>query len=110
VNYPPINEDEFESFLNYVKTHYSRMVKLALEIYNELPPEKPYRHPRTLATILEKLLSPVVYLYDKFDILPVEEKIKYATKNYKEKLEKLKQEAEQKAKQIFNKKEGEKIG
>ena len=92
----------YETFLNYVKKHYLDMVKLATEIWSQCP----HQHPRIFSAILEKLLSPAAYLWEKFDILPVEEKIKYATPKYQEKLEKLKQEAEQQAKQIF-KKEGE---
>jgi hypothetical protein len=79
-------------FKAYIKSHYIQAIKLCEEII-----KSDYRYEKYSLMLFDKLATPLVYLYEQWLSLPIEEKAKYNPK-----LKEIKAKAEEMAKQAFS--------
>jgi len=94
----PLNSPEWESFKNYAKAYYREAMQIAADASGG-----PYQHEKIYMAILNATLSPLVFLWEKWQLMTSEARLPYATPEYKAKLEeniKAAEEARKKAEQM----------
>jgi len=86
----PLGTPEWESFKNYVKAYYKECMQIAADASGGglTPNEKIHM------AILQATLSPLVYLWEKWQLMSIDEKLKYSTPEYKVELKRVKDEAQ----------------
>ncbi|MEM3506793.1 MAG: hypothetical protein QXT31_03980 [Candidatus Bathyarchaeia archaeon] len=86
-----VSKDEEESFWQFVETHFIKALDVMESIIKKA---KPYIYANTnlQSIIYDKLTTPLFYLKEEWDLMPLDEKEKYATANFKKELEKIKKE------------------
>jgi len=82
----PLGTEEWKSFRNYAQTYYKEAIEIAKECTQD---------PESYRTLLNATISPLVYLFEKWQLMSIEDKLKYATPEYKAELERMKAEAQQ---------------
>jgi hypothetical protein len=87
----PLGTEEWKSFLNFAKTYYKEAVQIAKECCIDL---ESYR------ALLSATISPLVYIWEQWQIMTSDKKLPYATEEYKKFLEKIVQESQKIADQI----------
>jgi hypothetical protein len=91
----PIGTEEWKSFLNYAKAYYKEVYKVAVDLLDvelginaqitgESAKELAYRY---FQSILNAVMSPLVYLWEKWQLMTPEQKMTYATEDYKKQLQ-----------------------
>jgi len=94
--------EEWKSFLNYAREHYIEAVVLSLEtVKSALSPEE-FRQYGDIAfkVLLDKTASPLVYIWESWQLLTSEDKLPYATPKYRKTLEQIIQKSKEVASQI----------
>jgi hypothetical protein len=87
----PLGTEEWKSFLNFAKAFYREAVEIAKASSVDM---ESYR------ALLNATVSPLVYVWEQWQIMPSDKKLAYATEEYKKTLEKIMQEAKKVAQQI----------
>jgi len=92
----PLGTPEWESFKNYAKAYYKDAVHMVADMEPLLLEKKITTGllETSIKTILSAVISPLVFLWEKWQIMSLDNKLKYATPEYKEQLEKVKAEAQ----------------
>jgi hypothetical protein len=72
----PIGSPEWQSFLNYVKVYYKEVIHLTHEIAGEDADSPIFR------AVLNSLSSPLVFLWEKWQLMSSEQRLAYATPEY----------------------------
>jgi len=109
-NPKPLGTEEWQSFLNFAKAHYISAVDLATGVVVEKCGSMSTITELgkiILQALLDKTCSPLVYIWEEWQILKPQEKLKYATPEYRAFLEKALAESE-KVKEQIEQKLGEK--
>ncbi len=91
----PLGSEEWKSFINYAKAYYKEAIKLAIETFKEsevkidVPSENAAMEmaARAFQTLLTSLMSPLAYLWEKWQLMTSEQRMPYATPEYKKVLE-----------------------
>jgi hypothetical protein len=94
----PLGTEEWKSFLNYAKEYYKCAIDLASDVSS--------RHEITYRAILSATVSPLVYLWEKWQLMSMEARLPYATPKYKKELEVKITEARRTAEKMHEKKGG----
>lgn len=84
----PLGSEEWRSFLNYASAYYKQAIHLTHEIAGNDADNPVFR------AILTAVSSPLVYLWEKWQLMSIDEKLKYATPDYQKQLEKIKTESQ----------------
>jgi len=87
----PLGTPEWESFQNFATAYYKDVIKIAGEVSGKLSP--PFGE-KLWIEILRVVLSPLVYLWEKWQLMSLDDKLKYAAPEYKKELEKIKAESQ----------------
>jgi len=87
----PLGTEEWKSFLNFAKAFYREAVQIAKEACVDA---ESYR------ALLNATVSPLVYVWEQWQLIPSDKKLPYATDEYKKQLEKWMEEAKKVAEQI----------
>jgi hypothetical protein len=87
-----------KGFWAYAKEHYSRCLKLAMEISETVAKPNSYIFPYVLNAVFEKLASPLVYLHETWMFMPTDKKAKYNPQ-----LAKIHEEAQKQVEQALKK-------
>jgi len=82
----PLGTEEWNSFKNYVVAYYKEAVSIAAEVAKGYEP--------VYKAVLNVTLSPLVFLWEKWQIMSLDMKMKYATPEYKAELERIKTESQ----------------
>jgi len=98
----PWNKDTADSrgFFRFAREHYREALKLAFEVAEEFCGSEKI-DPCIVGMVFDKVASPLVYLYDAWEVLPSEDKAKYDPE-----FKRIHEEAEKLAQEIFPKDEG----
>jgi hypothetical protein len=94
----PWDEDtpDAKGFWNYVRDHYSRCITLACEIAKEHWLGSDLRYETIFKAVFDKLASPLVYLYEAWNVMNPEKKAKYSPE-----MQKIHEESRKLAEKIF---------
>lgn len=87
----PIGTEEWKSFLNFAKLHYKNAVELSVNVVVEKcgPMSSITELGKILlSSLLDKTCSPLVYIWEEWQLLKPQDKLKYATEEYRKFLEK----------------------
>jgi len=90
----PLGTEEWKSFVNFAKAFYREAVEIAKASSVDV---ESYR------ALLNATVSPLVYVWEQWQLMPSEKKMQYATGEYKKTLEKIMEEAKKVAEQIGKK-------
>ncbi|HID17377.1 TPA: hypothetical protein EYP26_03695 [Candidatus Bathyarchaeota archaeon] len=82
----PLGSPEWESFKNFAVASYKEAVEIA---------QRSTINPAEQLVILEKAASPLVYLWREWAMMSLEEKLVYATEEYRRELEGLIEERDE---------------
>jgi hypothetical protein len=93
----PIGTAEWESFKKFAVAHYKDAIAIANESLHGLGVE---RGMHTFLAILDKTASPLIYIWEEWQLLSNEQKLPYATPEYREFLEKAIAEAKKVAEKM----------
>jgi hypothetical protein len=94
----PLGTEEWKSFLNYAKTYYKEVIRFIIKLLNEMENEGytlEVKNEQTaielgnrlFQTLLNATISPLVYVWENWQLLTSEAKLPYATPEYKTQLE-----------------------
>jgi hypothetical protein len=87
----PLGSEEWKSFLNYAKAYYKEAVQLAKECSIDEPS---YR------ALLSATVSPLVYVWEGWQLLTFEKQMSYATEEYRKVLEERRRQVEQQMQKV----------
>ncbi|RLE49187.1 MAG: hypothetical protein DRJ18_00120 [Candidatus Methanomethylicota archaeon] len=99
----PLDTPEWESFLKFAEKHYNEAVRIAVNVTLAncgAGSTTTQLGQVVLRELLNKTCSPLVYLWEQWQLLTPSARLPYATKEYREILEKQIEEAKQIAKQV----------
>ena len=94
----PLGSEEWESFKNFAVRQYKEGVELAVRTFEWLHVDfklEPQEQIEVLKAVLDKALSPLVYLWEQWQLLTPPARLPYATPEYRQVLEKQIAEAKQ---------------
>jgi len=95
----PLNSPEWASFKNFAVAYYQEAIEIAKKVMQEagaspLSPYSTVSADTMFRFVLDKTLSPLVYLWEKWQLMSLDDKLKYATPEYKKELETIKAETQ----------------
>jgi hypothetical protein len=94
----PLGSEEWKSFLNFAKIYYKEAVQIAKESCID---QESYR------ALLSATVSPLIYLWEQWQLLTSEKQMSYATEEYRKVLEERRRQVEQQMQKVeFGKVEG----
>jgi len=92
---PPYGTEEWESFKNYAVHHYTQAIQISLRATQQTAKDLAGTiEPSYLfLKLLEKTASPLIYIWENWQILLVDQRLPFATPKYKKHLLQAKQQA-----------------
>ena len=99
----PLGTPEWESFKNFAVKQYREAVEIAVRVKKEMDGFKQLKaidKDCAFLELLKTVSSPLVYLWEQWQLLTPSKRLPYATKEYREILEKQIEEAKQIAEQV----------
>jgi len=96
----PLGTPEWESFKNYAKAYYKEAIEIAIKtVVKEASPIPKGRwssppFTRIFELILDKTASPLVFLWEKWQLMGLDMRQPYATPEYKAEIERIRKETE----------------
>jgi len=96
----PLGTSEWESFKNFAVQHYKEAIQIAFRASITEDPDIKAEQKWVFFELLRIVSSPLVYLWEQWQLLTPSARLPYATKEYREILEKQIEEAKQIAKEL----------
>jgi len=92
----PLGTPEWASFKNYVVAYFKEAIEIAKKVAQETTSTGPWapQTPRLFDYVFDKAASPLVYLWEKWQLMSIDDKLKYATPEYAKELERIKAESQ----------------
>ena len=87
----PLGTEEWKSFVNFARAVYREAVQIAKDSCLDV---ESYR------ALLNATVSPLVYVWEQWQLMTAEKKMPYATEEYKKRLERTMEESRKVAEQI----------
>jgi len=86
----PYKTEEWESFKNYAMQHYKDAIEIAYlvaqDVKRSLDPTILTNPDYLFLKILDKTASPLVFIWEQWQLTSLKERLPYATENYKKQL------------------------
>jgi len=96
----PLGTPEWESFKNFAIKQYKEAIQIAFRASITDDPDIKAEQKWVFFELLKIVSSPLVYLWEQWQLLTPSKRLPYATKEYREVLEKQIEEAKQIAEQV----------
>jgi len=94
----PIDTPEWESFKQFAITYYKEAIEITKKVTQEAGnisgPWAPTSADTIFRFVLDKTLSPLVYLWEKWQLMSLDDKLKYATLAFAKELQKFQAESQ----------------